>query len=134
MGTIRNVLGKTPLSPLYQWLRRTYRGYFFRRRMKELLDNHDFNLDDPKVLTDLSYGWANWVSASIDYLQATVKFTSQAKFPILECGSGLSTIVAGLVAKKHGNTVWSLESSKTWYRRVKYYLEKYQIDSVRLFQ
>jgi hypothetical protein len=132
MGTIRNILRKTPLRPLYQWQHRTRRNFIFREKFREVVENPDIRLDNPQVLDKLTYGWANWVSPSTDFLVDLVKYSSQAKYPILDCGSGLSTIIAGLVAKRQGNTVWSLESLKPWHRRVKHYLDKYQLDSVKL--
>lgn len=132
MGTIRNILRKTLLRPLFHWQRRTWRSIFFQRKLKELVENPNIQLDDPDVLKELTYGWVNSISPSIEYLIDMIKYSSQAKYPILDCGSGLSTIVAGIVAKRHGNSVWSLENSKSWYRRVKHYLDKYQLNSVRL--
>jgi hypothetical protein len=96
------------------------------------VENPEIRLDNPQILDELIYSWANLFAPSTDFLLDLVKYSSQAKYPILDCGSGLSTIIAGLITKRHGNTVWSLESSKRWYGRVKHYLEKYQIDSVKL--
>ena len=132
MGTVRNILRKTPLRPLYQWQRRVRRNFIFRLKFKKVVENPDIQLDDPQLLDELTYGWANIFSPSTDFLVDLVRYSSQAEHPILDCGSGLSTIIAGLVAKRHGNTVWSLENTQLWYNRVKHYLEKYQIDSVNL--
>jgi hypothetical protein len=101
--------------------------------MKKILDDPGHNLDDPKILADLSYGWGNPShSANPDFLLACAKCAAQAKLPILECGSGLTTIIAGIVAQKSGNTVWALEHMKSWYNRLKKYLNMYKIDSVKL--
>jgi hypothetical protein len=132
MSTVREILRKTPLRPLYQWQRRVRRHIIFRLKVKKVVENPDIRLDDPQVLDELTYWWANVFSPSTEFLLDLVKHSSQAKYPILDCGSGLSTIIAGLIAKRHGNTVWSLESSKSWYNRVKHYLDKYQVDSVNL--
>ena len=132
MGIIKNILRKTPLRPLYHWQRRTRRIFFLHRKLKEVVENPNIPHDDREVLNELTYGWASSISLSVECLIDIVKYSSQAEYPILDCGSGLSTIVAGLVAKRFGNTVWSLENSKSWYRRMKHYLDKYQINSVRL--
>jgi len=97
-----------------------------------LIDNPDLSLEGTKILSALESGWSNYSSASVNYLVECVRFTNQAKLPILECGSGLSTIVAGLIAKRNGNTLWSLEDSRPWYEEVKHYVDKYGIDSVKL--
>ena len=72
-----------------------YHNISFRQTMKRLLADPDFNLDDPTILGKLEYGWANPISASTEYLLECVSYASKAKLPILECGSGLSTIVIG---------------------------------------
>ena len=102
--------------------------------MGKILSNPQYDLNDRETLAELSYGWGNKShSASIEYLEECIQYTVQSKLPILECGSGLSTIVVGLIAKKYGNTVWSLENMKSWYKRVNKFLIKYEIDSVKLF-
>ena len=132
MSTIREKLRKTPLRALYQWQRRVRRNFLFRRKFEKVVANPDIRLDDLELLEELSYGWGNVFALSAEFLADLVEYTAQAKYPILDCGSGLSTIIAGLAAKRYGKTIWSLEDSKLWYNRVKHYLEKYEIDSVKL--
>lgn len=64
----------------------------------------------------LAQGWANgsW-QASGAFLEQVARHTRAAEGPILECGSGASTIVAGAYAK-HG--VWSLEHLPEWCDRM----------------
>jgi predicted O-methyltransferase YrrM len=91
------------------------------------------NLDDREILADLSYGWGNpGYSANLDFLLACAQHAAQSRLPVLECGSGITTIITGIVAQKYGNTVWSLEHMKSWHDRLKKYLELYKIDSVKL--
>jgi hypothetical protein len=54
--------------------------------------------------------------------------------PILECGSGLSTILVGIIAKSRGVEHWALEHQEMWAAKVKMYLDRYKIDSVILSQ
>ena len=76
---------------------------------------------DSALLEDLVYGWGNhhWSVAS-------------ANGPILECGSGLSTILIGILAQQARLTVWSLEHEPTYAAHVQKYLDKYRVNSVRL--
>lgn len=120
------------MRSVYHWQRRIRRVSFLRAKLQELIDNPNMALDDPKVLNDLSHGWSNRNAASNEYLLKIIDYTSKTALPILECGSGLSTLVCGLAAKKHGKTLWTLESSKPWYRRIRRYLDEFQIDSVKL--
>lgn len=135
-GVVRSLIKairKTPLKLILMWGRRIYRNYYLKRTMKKILSNPRYFLNDRETLSELSYDWGNegW-SASIDCLQDCVKYVEQSKLPILECGSGLSTIVIGLAAKEFGKSVWSLEHTQSWYKWVKKTLIKYKIDSVKL--
>ena len=79
------------------------------------------------------YGWGNedW-SGQHEYLKACLKHALISDGPILECGSGLTTILVGVVAQKSGKTMWSLEHMPQWGERVRKYLNRYRIGSVRV--
>lgn len=135
-----NFTRKTPLKPLlrlpyrkYMDLRRSLRRNFFRKTLKTVIINPNRIIEDSKVLTDLSYGWANEeYSANLEYLQLCLEYATHAKQPILECGSGLSTILLGLIARDTGTTVWTLEHISSWYKLVQQYLHEFQIDNVNI--
>lgn len=84
-------------------------------------------------LSPLIYGWGNepW-SASEEYLMGCLEAARGASGPILECGSGLSTLLVGVVAQRLGNTVWSLEHDDRMSRRVEEQLARFGITSVRV--
>ncbi len=85
------------------------------------------------MLRDLIYGWGNEVySGSEEYLRACLEVGWKAKGPILECGSGLSTILLGTAAKRTSNVVYTLEHDAMWGEKVKSCLRRYRIDSVRI--
>ena len=102
------------------------------RRFKRGLSSDAQNFD-PQVLTDLVYGWGNSWSAQLEYLVATLEHVRDAKGPVLECGSGLSTILIGAVAQARGVEVLTLEHEPKYAARVRDYLDKYDIRSVNLF-
>ncbi|RPH77600.1 MAG: hypothetical protein EHM77_07815, partial [Planctomycetaceae bacterium] len=81
----------------------------------------------------LAYGWNNedW-SACGDYLHACLQRTLDTRGPILECGSGLSTLLLGMIAQRIGGFVWSLEHHGQWAERVAGEIERFGIRSVRL--
>jgi len=85
------------------------------------------------LVNDLVYGWGNesW-SAQEGYLAGCIEHALLAKRPILECGSGLSTILIGAIAKSRGIEHWALEHSPEWAARVQKHLDEYKIDSVVL--
>jgi hypothetical protein len=133
INSILEIARKTPLRPIYRWARMNYRNPAFRKTMRKIIADPRYSLDNREVLADLSYGWGNEShSANIEYLVDCARYAAQSKLPILECGSGLTTIILGLVTQKYGNTVWSLEHMKSWYKRVQKYLKKYKIDTVTI--
>lgn len=75
----------------------------------------------------LSEAWGNEWAAPPGFLAAAAKFGRKHQ-PVLECGSGLSTLVLGAM----GVEVHSLEHDLGWYRRVKGALERYGLTSVTL--
>jgi hypothetical protein len=89
--------------------------------------------DDFGVLAALVYGWGNesW-SGSPELLHSCIRQALIAEGPILECGSGLTTIVLGVVAQRTGTTLWSFEHMPEWAERVSMDLTHFGIDSVRL--
>ena len=52
--------------------------------------------------------------------------------PILECGSGLTTLILGAIAQKRRLTVWTLEHNEKWAQRVRRFLGRYGIRSVNI--
>jgi Methyltransferase domain len=77
----------------------------------------------PAMLRRLRWAWANPNSASVEYLSAVGEAAAAAKGPILECGSGISTVVVGVVARRAGNALISLEHSAWWSRNVRWSLK-----------
>jgi len=74
------------------------------------------SLDD---LAELRFGWGNagW-SADLVYIQQMARRAATVEGPILECGSGLTTLVLGLVAGRRGVPVWSMEHHAEWHARM----------------
>lgn len=84
----------------------------------------------PALLSRLEYGWGNEkYGASPRFLAAIVKEAREADGSILECGSGLSTLVLGIEAAKRGTRVYSLEQDARWARRVGRELVRHDVDS-----
>jgi hypothetical protein len=86
-----------------------------------------------RVLDRLVFGWGNpgW-SGHAEYLQACIVHAFNCDGPILECGSGLTTLLVGHVARLNGNSMWSLEHIPEWATRVQHALDRYGIRSVSI--
>ena len=72
-----------------------------------------------ELLQTLVRAWGNIsYSAMPEYLAALVAAAATARGDILECGSGLSTVLLAIAARKAGVRVWSLEHIPKWKSRV----------------
>src|SRR5262245_14001731 len=77
-------------------------------------------LPSRELLTELLAGWSNeGFAARIEYIEEVAKRALARGGPILECGSGATTILMGLLAQKREREVWSLEHSAEWFEKVK---------------
>jgi hypothetical protein len=109
-----------------------YRPVAFWQAFAEFRRLRCFEDVDQRLLERLTFGWGNRYSAHTEYMAAYLRYASRSKGPVLECGSGLSTLLLGVVAAHHGNQVLSLEHDLTWGDRVQKLLQRWQIKSVEL--
>lgn len=85
------------------------------------------------VLAELISAWGNagW-SAQEEYLRVCITQALSSDGPTLECGSGLSTLLLGVVAKRGGFEHWALEHQREWSVRVRRDLARYGLPTVRV--
>jgi hypothetical protein len=115
-------------------LGRRYQQFVFWRAMRRFMRDLPQTSQgfDPQLLSELVQGWGNSWSAQTEYLSACLEHVRDSDGPILECGSGLSTILAGAVAQSRGTRIFSLEHDPKWAARTQKYLNKYRIYSVTM--
>jgi hypothetical protein len=103
------------------FLRESHRRLVFRYAFRELrnLIARDCR-PDPALLERLRYGWGNegW-SASAHFIRGCIDEAARCDGPILECGSGLTTLIIGAIAEKLQLPFVSLEHSAGWLERVR---------------
>ena len=110
------------------FLREQRRKYLFHRALKKFVKS-----PDPKWIPDLIYGWNNQKWSALDeYLEGCVTAAQRVNGDILECGSGLSTLLLGAIAQRNGHKVWTLEHMDEWADKVRGCLDRYRIRSVTL--
>jgi hypothetical protein len=82
---------------------------------------------NPRTLRWLRMGWGNegW-SANTSYLEAVCHWASRVRGPILECGSGLTTLLLGILAP---DRVTTLEHLPEWKGHVQEAATKHSIPS-----
>jgi hypothetical protein len=80
------------------------------------------------VLTDLIDGWGNagW-SALQDYLRVGIEHVLETEDAVLECGTGLSTLLFGVVAQRRGIEYWALEHLPEWSMKIDHHLKRYDV-------
>lgn len=79
--------------------------------------------------TDAIYGWGNEKWTALEpYLSEVVRTAERTEGPILECGSGLTTILMGAVTMRGGARVHSLEHNAEWRDRVYQTLRDHGLD------
>ena len=79
------------------------------------------------------YGWGNpgWSVRSVT-LDALFSHGRGPGGPILDCGSGLSTLILGILAERSGTEVWTLEHDPVWAAQVQRALSRNAISGVHL--
>ncbi len=78
-------------------------------------------------------GWSNeGYAANLEYLEEVAKSSVSAQGPILECGTGATTILLGSLCARRQIEVWSLEHSSEWQKRVTETLERNGISGVHV--
>ena len=120
--------------PVRRLLRRAHRRWTFRRAMRRFVEDPGCHArPGDTTLRDLVYGWGNegW-SAREEYLAACLAEADRTQGPVLECGSGLSTLLLGVALERQGRALWSLEHEPGWGERVRRALEAWRVGGVRV--
>ncbi len=109
------------------------RRIVLKKSMQAFVANPQAALNDDVLLNELVYGWGNenW-SALNEYLQACIARLLENKNNVLECGSGLTTLLAGVIAKQKGFAIYSFEHHPAWAAKVQRTLARFDIDSVNI--
>ena len=85
------------------------------------------------LLADLLTGWSNdGFAADLDYLEEVSRRAASVEGPVLECGSGLTTLLVGLLAGRRGFETWSLEHHPEWQARVAAAVEAHNVPRARV--
>ena len=133
MGAIRDIARAMGLKRAHHFVRDQYNGIVFRHWMKRLLALPDPTHPPADVMRGLVAGWGNKsMSAWEDFIQSALRHARETNGPILECGSGLSTVLLGIAADRTGRKLFSLENDSFWASRVRGILRKYGISNVEI--
>jgi hypothetical protein len=117
-----------------RWMRRVYGAWHFDSAMRRFAADPEAAVaSDSTVLAELIAAWGNpgW-SAQEEYLRVCISQALKANGPTLECGSGLSTLLLGVVAQRNGFEHWALEHEREWSVRIHRSVARYKLSAVRV--
>ena len=113
--------------------RAAWQDHELRRAMQRLAGVPLGGVPDRETLTHLRGAWGNeGFSANLDFLEEVARQGAVTPGPVLECGSGLTTLVLGSVAGRRGVEIWTLEHDAEWHARVVAALRRHGLQGVRL--
>src|SRR5438876_2404411 len=102
-----------------------------RRALRRISQLSEGQLPSRELLHELQVGWGNdGFAARYDYLEEVIQSAARTRGPILECGSGLTTLLIGLYAGRRDVQTWSLEHIPEWHARVTAALQRHHIAGV----
>jgi hypothetical protein len=107
--------------------------YRFRRALAQISSLPQGEFPTPQIVQRLWTGWGNQsYSGHPEYLQEVITRAATIADPVLECGSGLTTLLLGLFAGRRGVTIWTLEHDPEWHGRIAGLLRRFNIKGVEL--
>ena len=84
-----------------------------------------------EMLQRLETGWSNeGMAAQSRFLKEVAQHALVTPGPILECGSGLTTLILALVAARRGVDVWTFEHFPDWHQRVSETLARHNLPKI----
>jgi predicted O-methyltransferase YrrM len=82
---------------------------------------------------ELSRAWGNeGYSADPEFLEESLRRVAAGPGTVLECGSGLSTVLMAIVGRATNTRIWSLEHNVGWFARVRSVLNRFRLRGTHL--
>jgi len=119
-------------APIKRYLKRTVvepiRARTRDRRLRSCIRRlraGDFTLGS---LAETRRAWGNeGFSADLRYVDESTRLAQRCDGPILECGTGLTTLICGVVAEQRAIELWSFDQDKAWLDAVGHVLSANQL-------
>jgi hypothetical protein len=112
-----------------EWLRSRWRRILLNRAVREMRRLPAGVQPPQRLLRLLHRGWGNdkW-TPDVPFLSRICEAVLSSGGDILECGSGLSTLLLALFTEKNGGKVYSLEHHPEWRDQVTALLDEFGLD------
>ncbi len=107
-GCLKRAIRQALLDPFKRRLMDLRLKQLVRKFRSSPMPNRD-------LIVELRRAWGNegW-SADVTYLSEAANRVGRCTTDVLDCGSGLTTLVAALVGERRNLTIWSLEQDPEW--------------------
>lgn len=113
-------------------LRPHRRRWLYRRALRRFSRLSLGQAPSHALLNDLIHGWDNPTHvAAPEFIGAMLRHAASTR-SILECGSGLTTILLGVAARPRDTRVYTLEHDPVWADRVGGELQRFGLSNVTL--
>ena len=101
--------------------------------IRRLADVRESDTAMPDLLTALERGWGeDGFRARGGYLEEVARCAMAVQSPVLEIGSGLTTLVLATLAGRRGVPVWTLEHDAEYFRNTEAKLKRHNLTNVHL--
>jgi hypothetical protein len=101
--------------------------------MKRLRAAAENGTPEPEVLAELGRAWGeDGYRAVGGYLEEVARFATEARGPVLEIGSGLTTLILGALVGRRGIPVWTLEHHPEFFGQTEETLKTLGLTNVHL--
>jgi hypothetical protein len=112
--------------------RAVHRDRRLSRALRVLRDAGELS---PEGLVELHTAWGNsGFSCDVRFLGEVQRRLGTATGTVLECGTGATTILAGVLAERHGFRVVSLEQDPAWATHVRHTLDREHLARVTVVE
>lgn len=116
-------------------VKETLRRRRFERVLAEYQNLNSETYPSNKLLAEFVSAWGNeGYSANTEYLLELVRLVRSVDGPVIECGSGLSTILAGIELQRRNQKIVSLEHHPEWAARMRREVNAIKLSSVEIYE
>lgn len=119
-------------APLRKKLRALHRTHVLNTTLRRIREHDQYVPLSDQTMARLLYGWGNSWSLREELITELWHRAWHTRGPVLECGSGLSTLLLGIAADRLGYDLYSLEHDAGWHAQVAAAVQRLGLKRVRV--
>lgn len=123
---------RSRLSRTKRRLRAAHREFVLQRTLRRIRSRDDYVPLSDRTVENLLYGWGNEWSLKEELITELWHRAWHTRGPVLECGSGLSTLLLGIAAERVDYQVYSLEHDESWHAKVSEAVDRIGLSHVKV--